>query len=171
MTLEPQDIERVVFKERFRGYDQTEVDRFLDEVAERIGQLLRERDELAARVRELADRSEQAGEAEGMLRRTLVAAQRTAEETVGEAERQAEEIVAEARRRAGRERDQMRAEAELLRRAVEELRRFRADYRTRLSGVLAEQLAILDRVGELPRLPAPVEAVIGTESAPQAGEA
>lgn len=171
MTLEPQDIERAVFKERFRGYDQTEVDRFLDEVADRIGSLLRERDELAERVRELADRSQQAGEAEGMLRRTLVAAQRTAEETVEEARRQAEEILAEARRRAVRERDQVHAEAELLQRAVEELRRFRADYRARLSGVLSEQLAILDRVGELPRLPAAVEAVLDGDVDRHAGDA
>ena len=48
MSIGPEDIERAVFKERFRGYDTNEVDRFLDQVAGSLAALRAERDQLAA---------------------------------------------------------------------------------------------------------------------------
>jgi cell division initiation protein len=161
----PEDIERVVFKERFRGYDPDQVDSFLDDVAASLGELRRERDELAERVAgtsaATAPVAVEGGEVDVLLRRTLADAQRTADDVVAQARRAADELLAEAGRAVERERDEVRAEAELLRRAVEDLRGFRDEYRARLHDVLGEQLAALDRVGELPRLPRAVEKVLG----------
>lgn len=160
MGIGPEDLERAVFKERFRGYDQDEVDRFLDDVAGGIAALRDERDALAAEVEALRGGVAPAaalGDVDHVLKRTIGAAQRTAEDLVNDARRQAAELVDEARRTAGREREHVRMEAELVRRAVAELRGFRDEYRTRLHAVVSEQLAALDRAGELPRLPASVE--------------
>lgn len=161
MTIGPEDLERAVFKERFRGYDQDEVDRFLDDVAGGIAALREERDALAAEVEALRGGAPAAlGDVDHVLKRTIGAAQRTAEDLVNDARRQAAEIVDEARRTAGREREHLRTEAELVRRAVTELRGFRDEYRARLHAVVSEQLSALDRAGELPRLPQVVEQAV-----------
>lgn len=189
MTLTPDDIERQEFKERFRGYDQQEVDRFLDRVAARISELVREREELARRLRELERQASEGAEAEQLLKRTLVAAQRTADETVAEARaqadqaladvrEQAERILADARAESARVSTEAQSQAQRVHRAIDELRRFRGEYRDRVRAVVAEQLDLLDRVGELPDLPSGLEqaqallegiAGAGTDDAPAGG--
>lgn len=171
MSLTPEDIEHQVFKERFRGYDQDEVDRFLDRVSEGLSELAREREQLADRVRALEGRAGEKTESEKLLQRTLVSAQRaadetvaearaTAEQTVQEARDEAEEILAEAHRQLDADarrvaEDEQRALEVLafVRRAVDEFARFRRDYRRQVEGFIAEQLAVFDRIGELPDIP------------------
>jgi cell division initiation protein len=163
VRLTPEDIEHQVFKERFRGYDQGEVDRFLDRLAGRITELERERDLLADRVRALTGRAGDAGP-EALLERTVLAAQRTADEAVAEARGlaeqaiedarlEAEHIIEEARAQAAEIGAQAQAQAARVEAAVEEFRRFRAEYRERVEAVIADQLAMLDRAGEIPDLP------------------
>jgi DivIVA domain-containing protein len=171
VTLTPEDIERQEFKERFRGYDQDEVDRFLDRVAARIAELTKERGELSRRVREAERQAAEGSEAEHLLRRTLVAAQRTADETVAEARSQAEQALSDAREEAARllsdaRRDaaalatQATAQATQVRAAMDELRRFQGEYRERVRQVMTEQLTLLERTGELPELPAQLDATV-----------
>lgn len=187
MSLTPDDIEHQVFKERFRGYDQDEVDRFLDRVAQRIGELTRERDELAERVDELERQSGQVVESEKLLQRALLTAQRTADETIDEARATAEQTIEDARREADAliaeahrriDEDEQRALDVLdhVRRAAEDLTRFRTEYRERVEAVIAEQLAMLDRAGDLPELPdglrslAQSAAPVGEESKAPVGD-
>lgn len=164
MSLTPEDVDKQVFKERFRGYDQDEVDQFLDRVVASIGELTRERDALQERLREFERRAEEAGEAERLLQRTLLAAQRSADETIDEARAtaeqtvedargQAEQIIADAHRRVGDDARQALEVLDHVRHVVDELERFRAEYRVRVEAVIAEQLALLDRAGDLPELP------------------
>lgn len=163
MSLTPETIEQQLFTQRFRGYDQQEVDQFLDRVSDQLAQLAQERDELAARVAELEQASKTSGEAEKLLQRTLVAAQRTADETVhdarstaeqtiADARAEAEEILASARRDAAAQQEHAKAVADRIHQAVDELARFRSEYRERLEALLSEQLAILDRT-DLPEPP------------------
>lgn len=206
MSLQPSDIEHQQFKERFRGYDQDEVDRFLDRVSERLGELQRERDEAGERQREAERRaqevqakSEEGLEAEVLLKRTLVIAQRAAEETVAEAEAtaaqqraeateevadlrertrveaedllaaariEAEEVVAAARREAGDLLADARWRSDRVRLAIEELQRFRNEYRDRVRGVIAEHLALLDRAGELPEIAPGLEQLVVSPDEP-----
>ncbi|MEX0658397.1 MAG: DivIVA domain-containing protein [Egibacteraceae bacterium] len=167
MSLTTQDVENQVFKERFRGYDQDEVDQFLDRVSESIGELTRERDRLRDRISELERGAEQVGESGQTLQRTLVAAQRTADATIDEARATAEQIIADAHRRAGEEEQQALEVLDHVRRAVEELARFRSEYREQVASVIAEQLALLDRAGELPELPEGLRA-LGEQAPPTA---
>lgn len=171
MSLTPEDIEHQVFKERFRGYDQDEVDRFLDRVSEGLSELTRERDHLAERVRALEGRAGEKSESEKLLQRTLVSAQRAADETVAEARanaeqtvqdarEQAQEILADAHRQVDENarrvaEDEQRALEVLayVRRAVDEFARFRREYRQQVEGFIAEQLSVFDRIGELPDVP------------------
>ena len=168
MSLTPQDIEKQVFKERFRGYDPEEVDAFLDRVSEQLTELTRARDEAVARA-EAAERqaTTSAGEQEQLLSRTLLTAERTAEQTVAQAQAEAEQLREEARseatelrRRAEEdareERQTAQAAADRVRQSVAELRAFRDDYRDRVEAVISEQLSVIDRL-PLPDIPPSVE--------------
>jgi DivIVA domain-containing protein len=174
MSLSPQDIQRD-FKERFRGYDPDEVDEHLSRLADRVVSLQDERDRALERVREM-ERSGGGGsgggngtlESERLLKRTLIAAEQTADRVVSEAESEAERVVSDARRRADellasarsaadREWREARDGADRVRRAVAHLRAFRDDYTERVRSAIAEQLAVLDRVGDLPEIPSSVE--------------
>lgn len=100
MTLTPQDIEAQVFREKFKGYDQDEVDAFLDRVSDSLAQLLREREEMTERMQAIEADARESIEAERLLKRTLITAQRTADETVAEAVAQANTAIADADQRA-----------------------------------------------------------------------
>lgn len=182
MSLTPEDIENQVFKERFRGYDQDEVDRFLDRAAERIGELASERDGLGQRIRELEREVAEAGQAEELLQRTLLSAQRSADETIDEARataeqtiedarHQAEEIIAEARRQVGQEEQKASEVLDHVRQVIAELSRFRSQYRERIEAVIAEQLTLLDRAGDLPELPENLRSLGDVEPSRRAGVA
>ncbi len=185
MALSAEDVVARVFKQEFRGYDRDEVDAFLDEVAERLNGLIAENAKLAEETREAKEQAAEGMEAERLLKRTLLAAQRTADETVAEARASADEVRTRADADAGRVLGDARARAEViveqatasaaelvgatrrqvtaqseelaaaaqrLSRATDELRRFRETYADRVRGVVAEQLALLDRTA-LPPLP------------------
>jgi DivIVA domain-containing protein len=173
MSLSPQDIQRD-FKERFRGYDPDEVDEHLSRLADRVVSLQDERDRALERVREVERSGSGSGggngtlDSERLLKRTLIAAEQTADRVVSEAESEAERVVSDARRRADellasarsaadREWREARDGADRVRRAVAHLRAFRDDYTERVRSAIAEQLAVLDRVGDLPEIPSSVE--------------
>lgn len=145
MPLGPEDVERQIFKEKIRGYDMEEVDAFLDRVVERMRELVEERDRLA---RELQGVTPGAGPGDSedadLLRRTLVTAQRAADQTLEEARAEADRMLADARHEAAREREQLREETEELTRAVENLKRFRNDYVDRVRAVISDHLRVLD---------------------------
>jgi DivIVA domain-containing protein len=192
VALTPQDVRDKKFTTtRFKpGYDEDEVDAFLDEVEAELGQLHAENTVLRDRIAVLeaappaaaataaidagdelpaAAMSGPTAEMEEMLRRTLLLAQRTADQAVAEAQEeadrlkseaaaQAERLVGEAKTEAERHEREATARREAAvaaieadRRAieaqVEALRAFEREYRTRLKAYLELQLRELDNVG------------------------
>lgn len=132
---------------------------------EELSEGARESETLLRRTLMTAERTAQAtvAEAEQDAERMREDARREAAELVERAEedarelRRTAELEAEEQRRAAEEETasnlaESRAGAERVRRAVAELEQFRDDYRERTRAVIAEQLAALDRVGELPDL-------------------
>lgn len=180
MSLTPDDIENQVFKERFRGYDQDEVDAFLDRVSARITELTRERDGLRERLADVERQAAEAGESGRLLQRTLLAAQRSADETIDEARATAEQTLEDARHRAEEiideaheqvHEDQRRAREVLehVRSVVADMARFRAEYRERVEAMIGEQLALLDRAGDLPELPEGLRSMAELDAAGTSG--
>ena len=96
MEVGPREVYEKQFQDAWRGYNQEEVDDFLDRVAESLDATLRENADLAERVRALEESVSTAREAEEMLRTTLVTAQQAAEEAMSKARAKAEQLVAEA---------------------------------------------------------------------------
>ncbi len=99
MDVTPQLLTEVEFRQSLRGYDPDEVDRFLEQVAAAVAKLQGRLSEALHRAdaaeRSSGSRASAAGGAEvstETITRTLVLAQRTADETVAEANAEAVEI-------------------------------------------------------------------------------
>ncbi|MDQ4095483.1 MAG: DivIVA domain-containing protein [Actinomycetota bacterium] len=100
MDVTPKEINEKQFRDAWRGYNQEEVDDFLDKVAEAVDNTQRENQALRARNLELEQALSTTREAEEMLKKTLVTAQRAAEEAISKAKAKAKQLVDEAEKRA-----------------------------------------------------------------------
>lgn len=142
MPLNPIDVTQQTFRVSLRGYDEGEVDAFLDEVVSSMkeyDQRLRDADE---RVSVLEEQLQANRETEVAMRRAFVAAQRTADEIVAEARVEGERLISEASAQAVeisadqvRERDALRIELADLRSSVSDMK---ARMRTFAKGVLPD---------------------------------
>ncbi len=129
MPLNPIDVTQQTFRVSLRGYDEGEVDAFLDEVVSSMkeyDQRLRDADE---RVSVLEEQLQANRETEVAMRRAFVAAQRTADEIVAEARVEGERLISEANSQAVeisadqvRERDALRIELAELRSSVSDMK-------------------------------------------------
>lgn len=117
MDLSPLDVRYQEFPRAFRGYHRGAVREYLARVAEAMEALIRENEVLKERLRALEEENARLKEAEGELKRAVVAAERIARELKAQAEREAELLRKEAQ--AAKER--------LLQEAAQELKRLRAE--------------------------------------------
>ena len=141
MDVTPKDINEKQFRDAWRGYNQEEVDDFLDRVAEAVDNTQRENAALRGRNIELEQALSTTREAEEMLKKTLVTAQRAAEEAIAKAKAKADQIVIEAERRAAGANEEARkvieeAEANANRRSIE-IERAGHDKRRELDAAIA----------------------------------
>lgn len=100
MPLSPIDVTQQTFRVSLRGYDEGEVDAFLDDVVSSMkdyDQRLRDADE---RVSVLEEQLQANRETEEAMRRAFVVAQRTADEIVAEARVEGDRVVDDANVRA-----------------------------------------------------------------------
>src|SRR5918997_4154202 len=102
MELSARDIHEKQFHDAWRGYNQEEVDDFLDRVAEVVDVMRRENVAFHNRVRELEQALTTSRETEEMLKKTLVSAQQAAEEAIAKAKEKASALLADAQERAAR---------------------------------------------------------------------
>lgn len=86
------DIHNKDFKRSFRGYNEDEIDDFLDKVVNDYEKLFRENDKLKADLARSQKDIEQYQQLEKNLKDTLLVAQRTAEEVTSNARSNAEEM-------------------------------------------------------------------------------
>jgi cell division initiation protein len=143
MDVSVRDIEQVEFHDAWRGYNQAEVDDFLDQVVTTVERLMRENDALRARLRELEAGSESSRVSEEMIKKTLLAAQQTADETIAEARAEAERILGDAGQGTGARKTEIES-------SLQSLQGFETETKQRLRSVLEEQLRALDALTEHP---------------------
>jgi DivIVA domain-containing protein len=177
MPLTPEDVQNKRFRvTRLKpGYDEDEVDAFLDEVEAELRRLLAENDQLRIRAqaggpptRVAPPPAEPAAaptpttaptptgtEGQEAALRTLLLAQRTADEAVAQARAEADQLLKQAREQAASlEREAREKQAaqlaglarqrQELETAIEGLRGFEREYRTRLRAYLQSQLKDLE---------------------------
>jgi cell division initiation protein len=122
MGLSPVEIRHVTLSRGFYGYGKGSVDRLLDEVVDSFEEVWRERADLQDRLEQLESDISRYRDLETLLRKTLVSAERSAQELKDHARREAEVIVTEAhtearmiKQRALAEREHLRGEASRIR--------------------------------------------------------
>ncbi len=186
--INAREINEKQFHDAWRGYNQEEVDDFLDHVAEALDTLARENEALKERVAELDEKIESSKASEGMLKKTLDSAQVAAQEAITTARTKAEEIVRDAEERAQRARDELKhrvenAEIDVKRRteeiereqearrrqiqeSVDRLEAFESDLKRKLHSFLQQQSAALDilKEKEQPQEVLAVEEPVGPET-------
>lgn len=96
MALTPVEIRHLELKRGFFGYRRSVVHRMMDDIADSFESVWRERSQLAERVEELEGEVSRHVELEGLLRSTLVSAERAAHDMKDTARREADVIVSEA---------------------------------------------------------------------------
>jgi cell division initiation protein len=96
MSLTPVEIRHVRLRRRLFGYRRIQVDHLLDEVVASFEAVWRERADHADRIDQLEGELTRYRELEGLLRTTLVSAERASVELKEQARREAETILLEA---------------------------------------------------------------------------
>ncbi|MEZ0347046.1 MAG: DivIVA domain-containing protein [Thermus sp.] len=117
MDLTPLDVRYQEFPTGLRGYRKEAVRGYLARVAEVMEALIQENEALREKVRSLEEEALRLKEAEGELRRAVVAAEKIARELKAQAEKEAELIRKEAQA----------AKEQVVREAAEELKRIRGE--------------------------------------------
>jgi cell division initiation protein len=110
MKITPLDIQQMVFKTGFRGYDKEEVNRFLEEIAETVEELNRENAVQREKIVFLEQQLTELRRTEATLSNTLVSAQSLAEDVKRSAQRESELVIKEAELKAGEMMRQARVE-------------------------------------------------------------
>jgi cell division initiation protein len=137
MSITPTEMRNVVLQRVWlRGYRRGGVDQLLEEIADSLGEVSRERDRLSARLEELEDEVAKHRELETLLRATLVSAERAAQDQKEQARRESDLIVQEAHADARR----------ITRESAAERRRLEEDVTT----IRAQLKAAFEMLGEWP---------------------
>lgn len=157
IDLTPLDVrkKRGDFRKVVRGYDPAAVDDFLETVAGRMEELVREQNALASRVDSMTDAIAAYRDRERAMNEALVSAQQLREDVREQAAREADLVLREARAEAerivGEARRQATSAAEALRRIQGQRVRFLRIFRTLVERQLQEIEMEEDRSGTLGR--------------------
>ncbi len=132
MKITPLDIQQMVFKASFRGYDKEEVNRFLEELAQTIESLNRDQAVQREKIVFLEQQLAELKRTEATLSSTLLSAQSLAEDVKRNAHREADLVIKEAELKA----------SELIRQAGVEL----TDTQRDLSSLQKQRLLMVERL-------------------------
>ena len=101
MRMTPLDIQQMVFKASFRGYDKEEVNRFLEELAQAVESSNRDNAVQREKMLFLEQQLAELKRTEATLSSTLLSAQSLAEDVKRNAQREADLVIKEAELKAG----------------------------------------------------------------------
>ncbi|MGO9873008.1 MAG: DivIVA domain-containing protein [Acidimicrobiia bacterium] len=165
MDITPRELRDVEIRESFRGYNRDDVNELLERAAATVDTANERMQQMNERLTTVQSETGHTRETEDILHRTLLLAQRAADEAVGEATAKARQMLddaeiqsrrlvadaeADARRRGETERRRLEEEVldlagrrDALLADVEALTRFEADYRDRMVRALEADLSAL----------------------------
>lgn len=144
MPLTPLDIHNKEFSRGFRGYDEDEVNEFLDQVIKDYEMVLREKKQLEEKVKELTEKLNYFTNIEETLNKSILIAQETAEEVKRNAQKEAKLIIKEAEKNADRIISEAIAKTRKISMEVEELKRQAKVFRNRFKMLIEAQLDMLN---------------------------
>lgn len=143
MPLTPLDIHNKEFSSKFRGYDEDEVNEFLDQVVKDYEMVIREKKNLEEKVSQLEEKLGHFTNIEETLNKSILVAQETAEEVRGNATKESKLIIKEAEKNADRIINEALSKSRRIAMDVEELKKQAKVFRTRLKMLVEAQLEMI----------------------------
>jgi len=145
MALTPLDIHNKEFARRFRGYDEDEVNEFLDQVIKDYEIVIRENKELHNQLLSIQERLDHFVNIEETLSKTIIVAQEAADEVKSNAKKESQLIIKESEKNADRIINEALSKSRKVSIETEELRKQASIYRTRFRTLLEAQLELLSQ--------------------------
>lgn len=157
MRLTPLDIHQKEFSRSLRGFDEREVDAFLDSVADEIERLFKENIDLTERNESLEEKVRQYQDMERTLHNTLLSAQRSADDLMRTTRQEADAVLKDAEVKAkdiihSALTDKQKATSELAR-----IKQAEEEFRASFKRLLQQHL---NSIGEI-KLPQDVTLMVG----------
>lgn len=143
MALTPLDIHNKEFSRGFRGYDEDEVNEFLDQIIKDYEMVIREKRNLEERVKDLQERLTHFNNIEETLNKSIVIAQEAAEEVKSNAQKEAKLIVREAEKNADRIVNESLTKARKIAIEIEDLKKQSKVFRNRFKMLVEAQLDMI----------------------------
>ncbi len=147
MPLTPLDIHNKEFARRLRGYDEDQVNEFLDQIIKDYEAMIRENKELQSQVAASQDKLGHFSNIEETLSKTIIVAQEAADELRGNAKKEAQLIVKEAEKNADRIINDALSKSRKVALEVEELKKQATIYRARFRALIETQMELLTQDG------------------------
>ncbi|MEY9091850.1 DivIVA domain-containing protein [Paenibacillus sp. RC84] len=147
MPLTPLDIHNKEFARSFRGYDEDDVNEFLDQVIKDYEAVIRENKELQNQILALQERLDHFSNIEETLSKTIIVAQEAADEVRNNAKKEAQLVLKEAEKNADRIINESLTRSRKVSMETEELKKQASIYRTRFRTLLEAQLELLQDEG------------------------
>lgn len=143
MPLTPLDIHNKEFSKRMRGYDEDEVNEFLDQIIKDYEGLIRENKELQNHVSSLEEKLGHFSNIEETLSKAIIVAQNAADELKSNSKKESQLIIKEAEKNADRIINESLAKSRKIAIEMEELKKQATIYRTRFRALLEAQIEML----------------------------
>jgi cell division initiation protein len=144
MKITPMDVQRQSFARRFRGLDPEEVRGYLTLVAEELASVEHERAQLEQQVKHMEGLLEEHRQREGILKSTLLTAQKASDDIREAAQRQGEAVVKEAELQADKLLELAQGRAHEVESGILELRALRSAIRTDIRALITRLTKLLD---------------------------
>ena len=144
MPLTPLDIHNKEFNKGFRGYDEDEVNEFLDQVIKDYEMVIREKKELETKLADLNEKLSHFTTIEETLHKSIVIAQETAEEVKRNAQKEAKLIIKEAEKNADRIINESLIKSRKISGEIDDLKKQSKVFRNRFKMLIEAQLDMLD---------------------------
>ncbi|AJS57764.1 DivIVA domain-containing protein [Paenibacillus sp. IHBB 10380] len=147
MPLTPLDIHNKEFGRRIRGYDEDEVNEFLDQVIKDYESVIRENKELHNQMIMIQERLDHFTNIEDTLSKTIIVAQEAADDVKSNSKKEAQLIIKESEKNADRIINEALSKSRRISIEIEELKKQASIYRTRFRSLVEAQLELLSLDG------------------------
>nr|WP_239534126.1 DivIVA domain-containing protein [Thalassobacillus pellis] len=138
------DIHNKEFTRGFRGYDEDEVNEFLDQVIKDYERIIRDKKALEEKVDHMNERLGHFNNIESTLNKSILVAQESAEEVRSNANKESKLIVKEAEKNADRIINEALQKSHRISVEVEELKKQAKVFKTRLRMLVETQLEMIE---------------------------
>ena len=144
MRITPMDIEQQEFSRSFRGYNEEEVDDFLDKIVKDYEELINENVKLNEEIEKMQEKLKEFSEIEENLRSALLNAQKSAEEMKGRVESEAKIIIKKAELEAKALKQQVFQREDLVKNEIDNLRRYKFIFKEKFTSMLNLYLKMIE---------------------------